>query len=842
MLTIAKMGRRSAFYYANLAQEQREFDCTEFGEPPGCWEGSGAAALGLVGRLRRDDFLALFSGFSSDGQHLVQNAGDRDRIPGWDCVFAPSKSVSILWAVSDVHIQHAIEHVHHQAVVEALQYLEANSGSRRGSAGSECEKTRFVVATFQHGTNRNQEPYLHTHALVLNVSVRDDGSTGAVHSRLLYQHKMAAGAIYRAELAAGLQQELGLSLEREKSWFELKGFSRQSGKYKALMNLWSSRREEIEAQHPATSAQAQVAAYQTRKEKEPLPSRMALFANWQKTGTKYSFSSRHAQRLVGRGRERFSLLRKFQEWRAVREAATQVVYHQSHFTQRKMVEAIAVAAQTRGLDSADVLRLTEKYLSSRHVIAIGQIDGEERFANKRLYQLEKQLIVQAITLKRDRSVRVAEKRIEAVAARHNLVEEQQKALRFITERGNLKILSGISGTGKTYVLRAVREMFERSGYQVIGVSPSRRGAEKLQEKAGIGEQSTLSKLFFQEKGQSMSLWQFFSQIDRAEEGYRRYGRYSAAKSPFSGRTVVIADDAQAIGASDMKRLLDETRNAGAKLILSGDLKQPQAYRHSGALEAIAQSVETIELAQVQRQEATWARGVVRNVAEGKSRTALETLAQKGLLTIASTQEEAMDALVKEWSRRGVLRPHDHLMITDNPSEARVLNHLTQSKMKEAEVLGRTSVKVGTERVHSGERIIFRETNFTYGITKGALGTVMTIEPLTKIALVKLDDGKSRLVNFRHFKAIDLAYAVPMTDARDLETRHVYVFTQGTERDKALIQMSRARVSTRVYSYMSEQEQESMNPSYKMSTRMALQREDRFASRLHQHVQEQERSR
>jgi conjugative relaxase-like TrwC/TraI family protein len=836
------MGKRSAFYYANLAQEQREFDCTESGEPPGCWEGSGAAALGLVGRIRRDDFLALFSGFSSDGQHLVQNAGDKDRVTGWDCVFAPSKSVSILWAVSDAQIQHAIEHVHHQAVVKALQYLEANSGSRRGGAGSECEKTRFVVATFQHGTNRNQEPYLHTHALVLNVSVREDDSTGAIHSKLLYQHKMAAGAIYRAELAAGLQQELGLSLEREKSWFELKGFSRQSGRYKALVNLWSSRREEIEAQHPATSAQAQVAAYQTRKEKESLPSRIALFADWQKTGTKYGFSSRHAQRLVGRGREHFSLLQKFQEWRAVREAATQVVYHQSHFTHRKMVEAIAVAAQTRGLNSTDVLRLTEKYLSSRHVIALGRIDGEERFANKRLYQLEKQLIAQAITLGRDRSVRVAGRRIEAVAARHNLTEEQQKALQFIAERGNLKVLSGISGTGKTYTLRAAREMFERSGYQVIGVSPSRRGAEKLQEKTGIGEQSALSKLFLQEKGQSMSLWQFFSQINRAEEGYRRYGRYSAAKSPFSRKTVVITDDAQAIGAGDMKRLLDEARKAGAKLILSGDLKQPQAYRHSGALGAIAQSVDTIELAEVQRQEAVWARDVVRNIAEGRSRTALETLAQKGLLTIALTQEEAMDTLVKQWSERGVMRPQDHLMVTDNPSEARILNHLAQSKMKDAEVLGKTSVRVGTEHIHSGERIIFRETDFTYGITKGALGTVTKIEPLTKIALVELDDGKSRLINFRHFKAIDLAYAVPTTDTRNIEAYHVYVFTQGIGQDKALVQMSRAKVSTRVYSYMSKQEQETMNPYYKMSTRMALQKEDRFASRLHQHVQEQERSR
>lgn len=814
MLTISKMGRRSARYYADLAQEQREFDRTQSGEPPGQWTGSGSTALGLRGSVKREDFLAFFSGFSLEGEGLVQNAGSQSRVPGWDCVFAPSKSVSILWAVLDSKTQAVIEAAHHQAVVKALKYLEGHAYSRRGQAGHEIEKVGLVVATFEHGTNRSQEPYLHTHALVLNVGVGIDGQTNAIHSKLLYQHKMAAGALYRAELSAQLEQHLGLELKREKSWFELKGFSREQGRYQALMNLWSSRREEIEAKNPVSAAEAQVVAYQTRKAKEPLPSRSQLFGRWQETGRQYGFGLDQAKWLVRCSIERTLLGRKFQEWRAVREAATKVIRHQSHFARKEFVQAIAEAAQGRGLDSDAALRLTEKYLASRHVVSLGRIDGEERFANKRMYQLEKQLLAQAAKLNRDRSIRVIARYIDAAAVRQELTDEQREALQLITSKGNIKVLTGISGSGKTHVLHAVREVFEKSGYQVFGVAYSQQGAEKLSRQIGGSEKS-------------MTLVQLFSQIDR---GY----------SPLSQKTIVVVDDAQTIGATDMKRLLDEAYRARAKVILSGDLKQPQAYRHSGALGAIAQSVDAIELTEVHRQEQEWAKKVVRDIADGNATAALKVLAEKELLSIRRTREEAIDQLLDSWSKRGIDRPKDNLMIADNPNDVRVLNRLAQCRRKNTGALGAISVQVGREYLHKGERVRFLETSQLYGVTRGDLGTVERIEPLTKLALVRLDDGKHCVVNFHSYKQVQLGYAVTTTESKNLEVRYLYVLTHGSSWDRALVQMTRAKVDTSIYVHSANKDS---GGRLRLAEQMRWQENNKFAILAEKRrVQEQEKPR
>ncbi|MBE9040190.1 relaxase domain-containing protein, partial [Oscillatoriales cyanobacterium LEGE 11467] len=300
MLTIAKMGKGSALYYANLAQEQQEFDATKPGEPPGTWWGAGAKALGLQGNINRADFILLFNGFSPEEESLVKNAGRENRVPGWDLVFAPPASIGkCLWGIAPPEIRAIVEECHVLAQQTALSYLEERAWVRRGQGGREVEKAGSVVAIYPHGTNRNGEPFLHSHCLVLNLAVsQEQEHCGALHSKPLYQAKMAAGAIYRSELAHLLQQGLGLNLERVQSWFELRGFSRERGKYRDLMNLWSSRRREIEEHNPQNAREAQAIAYKTRAEKPELPPRSQLFTQWQETGREYGFGPEQVQKLV----------------------------------------------------------------------------------------------------------------------------------------------------------------------------------------------------------------------------------------------------------------------------------------------------------------------------------------------------------------------------------------------------------------------------------------------------------------------------------------------------------------------------------------------------------------
>ncbi len=100
----------------------------------------------------------------------------------------------------------------------------------------------MVAATFRHDTSRNLDPQLHTHAVVANMVQGEDRKWRTMVDDGLFKGKMTIGAIYRAELAQGLQ-DLGYGIEKTHpdGRFEIAGVSRE------VIEEFSTRRSEIEA-------------------------------------------------------------------------------------------------------------------------------------------------------------------------------------------------------------------------------------------------------------------------------------------------------------------------------------------------------------------------------------------------------------------------------------------------------------------------------------------------------------------------------------------------------------------------------------------------------------------
>ena len=55
-------------------------------------------------------------------------------VAGYDLTFTPVKSVSALWAIAPVEVSKRIEAAHHQAVADALEYLQAHAAFTRTGA------------------------------------------------------------------------------------------------------------------------------------------------------------------------------------------------------------------------------------------------------------------------------------------------------------------------------------------------------------------------------------------------------------------------------------------------------------------------------------------------------------------------------------------------------------------------------------------------------------------------------------------------------------------------------------------------------------------------------------
>ena len=95
-------------------------------------------------------------------------------------MFSPPKSVSLLHALGDDEVRHAVNQAHLAAWQAALSYLEQRACvTRRGKNGVLRERgPGFVAAAYQHRTSRAQDPHLHTHVIVANMACGSDGTGG----------------------------------------------------------------------------------------------------------------------------------------------------------------------------------------------------------------------------------------------------------------------------------------------------------------------------------------------------------------------------------------------------------------------------------------------------------------------------------------------------------------------------------------------------------------------------------------------------------------------------------------------------------------------------------------
>ena len=132
-----------------------------------------------------------------------QEAGtSRAGVAGYDLVFTPVKSASILWGLHpDPQVRKVIGEAHAAAVASALTLIEEHAAfTRTGKAGiAQVDTLGLVAASFDHFDNRNGDPNLHTHVVVANKVRVHDGQDSVKGERW---RSLDARALYRMTVAA----------------------------------------------------------------------------------------------------------------------------------------------------------------------------------------------------------------------------------------------------------------------------------------------------------------------------------------------------------------------------------------------------------------------------------------------------------------------------------------------------------------------------------------------------------------------------------------------------------------------------------------------------------------
>src|SRR5580765_951033 len=254
VLSVAKLTPGQERYYERSVAAGLDDYYAGRGESPGVWTGRGAMALELEGVVGEGELGRLIRGINPHSQEQLRThpkarlitieridpLTDKRTIEtkrlapvaGFDLVFSPPKSVSLLHALGDEETRRAVNEAHLTAWQAALGYLEEEACvTRRGRNGVQREHAPgFVAAAYQHRTSRAQDPHLHTHVIVANMARSpSDGKWRALDGEpILKSYRLAAGYLYQAHLRAELTRTLGVDWdEPRKGMAELTHVPRQ---------------------------------------------------------------------------------------------------------------------------------------------------------------------------------------------------------------------------------------------------------------------------------------------------------------------------------------------------------------------------------------------------------------------------------------------------------------------------------------------------------------------------------------------------------------------------------------------------------------------------------------
>jgi conjugative relaxase-like TrwC/TraI family protein len=804
----------------------------ERGGEAGRWLGAAADRLGLVGEVAAVDLLAVGEGRvpGEGGGRLI--AGREGRVPAWDVTFSAPKSISVLYGLADEPARQLLRDAHDGAVAAAVGWLETNAGrARRGHAGQDGHvPVELVVAGFVHGTSRALDPDMHTHCLVANLGRDDNGRWSSIDSRVIYRQRMAAGAVYRAELRR-VTAEVGLRWRAA----DHRGLSELAELPHGLLRQFSKRRMDIEgamAERGGSGPRAaEAAALATRVTKVDVEFAERC-SSWRDEAAGHGWTAERANELVlgpdgcdptlrrALGRELSAVQREqvvamllgpegltrdqaaFRRGDVLRAWAAQLPLGASPGQLEQLVDFTLARSEVVPLVVADATgaALTREHRADsavvRLIVAAAPSDAlaEPRYTTTEMLGVEARLLNTAVAGKGVHRAQIPKFAIEAAIVGRGLSDEQADMVRAICGSGDaVSVVVGVPGSGKTFALGVARELWETYGYHVMGVALAGRAADELAQGAGIGCAQTIDSFLI------------------------------GSDQPVGDRSVIIVDEASLADTRRLAAVVDSV-GTGAKIVTVGDDRQIAPIEAGGALLALANRVGAVRLGDNRRQVERWQRDALAAIRDGRAAEAAKAYLTQGHVTVADTAGELMGVMVGDWwaARQGGQDASMWAYTLDGVAElnARARAHLVAAgHLGEREIVAPSSVRNqrGERCFAAGDEIVclrnlrrFPDDPSGRGVRNGTLAVVVDVDG--RGLAVHTADGRDLLLPYGYVADwVDHSYAMTVhkTQGRTLgevdwgqdnrRQGHAFVYgAAGLAAEAALVAASRATDTTDLY--------------------------------------------
>lgn len=707
------------------------------------WQGRLAEQWGLSGSVGNEHFARL-----SEGQHPIteeqlvrhqvsrtyEGKGGREvtsveHRAGWDATFSAPKSVSLTALVGG---DDRVREAHRESVRVALQEIEHYTQARIGNVHAPETTGKFVAATFEHDTARPVEgyaaPQLHTHAVIFNVTERENGQTRSVQSHELYASQHYGTAIYRAELATRLQS-LGYEMERGKDGQpEIKGYTRE------YLEASSPRRQQVQdykrEQGIDGAAAGQIAAHRTRDKKE-LQTPGEVQRAHQELAAQYGHQ---ADRVVAEAMERTQKVQQEATHAPELKAQQAVTYARDHLFERQAVQdrrALYETALNRGMGEITHSQVRQEFerrmQAGEFLEAPANVRGPQ-ITTADMVRMEREIV----SIMRQGNERTfshpmllgGRERFDTVNRHPELNSSQRKtAEEIFASREKIVGVDGVAGAGKTTTLAVIRESVEAEGYRVEGFAPTSRAAQKLGE-AGI-ETSTLQM------------------------------HLARGQKPDTGQKRLYVLDESSLASTKQMHDFVTRLHPSDRVLLVGDRRQHEAVEAGTPFAQLQQAgMKTISLDQIVRQKEPELRHVVEQLARGEVGQAIAALDQQGRVHEFRGREERISAIAKEYAKA----PENTLVVSPDNRSRTEINQRIHAELQERGLVSREEHRITTlvprqdltgaartwaENYEVGNVLRYSRASKETGIGAGEYARVVDVDGKQNLITVELNDGRQQ---------------------------------------------------------------------------------------------------
>jgi conjugative relaxase-like TrwC/TraI family protein len=666
MLTISKplsAGQAQTYHQKEFTAKEQNY-WSQRGAIAGEWQGRMAGQFGLAGAVSAEDFAKLSQGqHPQTGEQLVrqrasyeyQDADGKtiktmEHRAGWDATFSAPKSVSLTALVGG---DERVREAHRESVSVALQQLEHYTQARIGGNHPPETTGRFIAAKFEHDTARPVDgyvaPQLHTHAVVFNVTERDNGQPRAIQPQSLFASQQFATAVYQSELTYKLRQ-LGYEITAGRSGApEIKGYTQE------YLDASSPRsrqiREYLERTGRSGKEAAEIAAHSTRDRKE-IHSPGEVMAAHRRLAADFGHQ---AEAVVRAARERSQHQEKpANSFERVRESLT--FSRDKNFEREAVVDERALIRDglRRGMGEITHAQVRDN-LDAR--VASGEFQIVERsqsipgrqFTTTKTIEAEYEIIRRVREGQNDIEPVLPRPQAIALADQHPHLNPAQKTVveDVLSSPDRIQGIQGFAGSGKTTALRAIRSAAESREYQVEGFAPTSRAARQLNE-AGI---------------EARTLQGFLARTADPNVGERKH--------------FYLVDESSLASTNQMREFLSRL-GAHDRVLLIGDTRQHQGVEAGRPFEQLQEAgMRTARLDEIVRQKDPALKSAVELLARGQVSAALDTLQQQGRVKEIPKAEDRIRAIAKSY----VESPENTLIVSPDNASRRELNVAVRQELK-----------------------------------------------------------------------------------------------------------------------------------------------------------------